>query len=134
MLPLSAALLVVVAAWIINQAIGFGVFGYPVEMNTLLWGAGIGAAASIATVVSAQVPRLLPAAGRVAALALSLITAYTVYEIVLLAFTPVLGGVGAFTITIVARLGLLNVAWMIGLSMVCEGLRIANIHRKRLVT
>jgi hypothetical protein len=62
MLPLSAALPVVVAAWIINQAIGFGVLGYPVEMNTLLWGVSIGVAASIASVVSAQVPRLLPAA------------------------------------------------------------------------
>ena len=36
MLPLSAALLVVMAAWIVNQAIGFGVLGYPMEMNTLL--------------------------------------------------------------------------------------------------
>ena len=79
MLPLSAALPVVVAAWIINQAIGFGVLGYRVEMNTLLWGVGIGVAASIATVASAQVPRLLPAAGRVAGLALSLITAYTAW-------------------------------------------------------
>jgi hypothetical protein len=134
MLPLSAALPVVVATWIINQAIGFGVLDYPVDMNTLLWGVSIGMAASIATVVSAQVPRLLPAPGRVAGLALSLITAYTVYEIVLLTFTPVLGGTGAFTIRIVARLGLLNIAWMIGLLMVCEGLRIANIHRGRFVT
>ena len=78
-LALSAALPVVVAAWIINQAIGFGVLGYRVEMNTLLWGVGIGVAASIATVASAQVPRLLPAAGRVAGLALSLITAYTAW-------------------------------------------------------
>jgi len=53
--------------------------GYRVEMNTLLWGVGIGVAASIATVASAQVPRLLPAAGRVAGLALSLITAYTAW-------------------------------------------------------
>jgi hypothetical protein len=45
MLPLSAALPVVVAVWIINQAIGFVVLGYPVEMNTLLWGLGIGVAA-----------------------------------------------------------------------------------------
>jgi hypothetical protein len=30
MLPLSAALPVVLAAWIVNQAIGFGVLGYPI--------------------------------------------------------------------------------------------------------
>ena len=63
MLPLSAALPVVLAAWIVNQAIGFGVLGYPMEMNTLLWGLAIGVAALAATAVSARVPRLLPARG-----------------------------------------------------------------------
>ena len=54
-LPLWAALPVVVAAWIVNQAIGFGVLGYPVELNTFLWGVAICAAALIATAVSALV-------------------------------------------------------------------------------
>jgi hypothetical protein len=90
MLPLSAAL----AAWIVNQAIGFGVLGYPMEMNTLLWGLAIGVAALAATAVSAQVPRHLPAGGRAATLTLAVIAAYAVYEIVLLAFAPALGGSG----------------------------------------
>jgi hypothetical protein len=94
MLPLSAALLVVMAAWIVNQAIGFGVLGYPMEMNTLLWGLAIGVAALAATAVSAQVPRHLPAGGRAATLTLAVIAAYAVYEIVLLAFAPALGGSG----------------------------------------
>jgi hypothetical protein len=34
MLPFSSALLVVFAAWIVNQAIGFGSLGYPVELHT----------------------------------------------------------------------------------------------------
>jgi hypothetical protein len=62
-LPLSAALPVVVAAWIVNQAIGFCVLGYPVELNTFLWGFAIGAAALIATAVSTLVRRL-PSIGR----------------------------------------------------------------------
>ena len=94
MLPSSAALLVVMAAWIVNQAIGFGVLGYPMEMNTLLWGLAIGVAALAATAVSAQVPRHLPAGGRAATLTLAVIAAYAVYEIVLLAFAPALGGSG----------------------------------------
>jgi hypothetical protein len=64
-LPLSAALAVVVTAWIINQAIGFGVLDYPVELNTFLWGFAIGAAALIATAVSTLVRRL-PSIGRLA--------------------------------------------------------------------
>jgi hypothetical protein len=76
MLPLSAALPVVVAAWIVNQAIGFGVLGYPVELNTFLWGFAIGAAALIATAVSALVLHLLPAIGRLGELALAILAAY----------------------------------------------------------
>lgn len=120
MLPSSAALLVVMAAWIVNQAIGFGVLGYPMEMNTLLWGLAIGVAALAATAVSAQVPRHLPQGGRAATLTLAVIAAYAAYEIVLLAFAPDLGGSGAFTMTIIARLGLLNVVWMLGLVAACE--------------
>ena len=120
MLPLSAALPVVLAAWIVNQAIGFGVLGYPMDMNTLLWGLAIGVAALAATAASAQMLRLLPAADRVTALALALIAAYAAYEIVLSAFTVVLGDGGAFTLAVVARLGLLNVLWMLGLVAVCE--------------
>lgn len=120
MLPLSAALAVVTASWIVNQAIGFGVLGYPMEMNTLLWGLAIGAAALAATAVSAQVPRLVPAIGRPATHAVAVIAAYAAYEVVLLAAALVLGGTGAFTIAIIARLGLLNVIWMIGLVAACE--------------
>ena len=110
---------------------GFAVLRYPVDANTLLWGLAIGVAALAATAVSAQVLRLLPATGRAAALALALIAAYAAYEIVLLAFATVLGGAGTFTIAIIARLGLLNIAWMIGLSTVWEGWRAINIQRKR---
>ena len=132
MLPSSAALLVVMAAWIVNQAIGFGVLGYPMEMNTLLWGLAIGVAALAATAVSAQVPRHLPQGGRAATLTLAVIAAYAAYEIVLLAFAPDLGGSGAFTMTIIARLGLLNVVWMLGLVAACEiaALLIAATRRR----
>jgi hypothetical protein len=120
MLPMSSALPVVVAAWIVNQAIGFGVLGYPVELKTFLWGFAIGAAALIATAVSALVLQLLTAIGRRVELALTLFAAYVAYEVVLFAFTPVLGGAGAFTFTIVARIGSLNVLWMIGLVLAYE--------------
>jgi hypothetical protein len=73
-------LAVVVTAWIINQAIGFGVLDYPVKLNTFLWGFAIGAAALIATAVSTLVRRL-PSIGR---LALALLAAYVAYEVVCL--------------------------------------------------
>jgi hypothetical protein len=133
-LPLSAALPVVVAAWIVNQAIGFGVLGYPVELHTFLWGFAIGAAAFIATAVSALVLRLLPAIGRPAELALALLAAYAAYEVVLFAFTPVLGGAGAFTVAIIVRIGLLNVLWMIGLVVAYEPLKVFVLKHQQFVT
>jgi hypothetical protein len=134
MLPLSSALPIVAAAWIVNQAIGFGVLGYPFELNTFLWGFAIGAAALIATAVSALVLRLLPAIGRPVELALTPLAAYVAYEVVLFAFTPVLGGGGAFTVTIIARIGLLNVVWMIGLVLAYEFLKLFVLKRQPFVT
>jgi hypothetical protein len=119
MLPLSSALLVVGAAWIVNQAIGFGALAYPVDMNTVLWGIAIGAAAMLATVASALMLRRLARTSHSIAISLALVAAYATYEIVLFAFTPALGGAGAFTVAIVGRLAALNILWTIGLLAVC---------------
>jgi hypothetical protein len=131
-LPLSAALTVVVAAWIINQAIGFGVLGYPVELNTFLWGFAIGAAAHRDRGIDAGTH--LPSIGRPVELALALLAAYVAYEAVLLAFTPVLGGTGAFTVAIIARIGLLNVLCMIGLVAAYELLKAFALKHQEFVT
>src|SRR5262249_61757546 len=63
MLPLSSALLVVAAAWIVNQGIGFGALHYPIDANTILWGIVIGAAALAATTAAAGALRLAHARG-----------------------------------------------------------------------
>jgi hypothetical protein len=133
MLPLSTALPVVAAAWIVNQAIGFGLLGYPIKLNTFLWGVAIGAAALIATALSALVLRLLPPIGRPVELALTLLAAYVAYELVWFAFTPMLGGAGAFTVGIIARIGLLNVLWMIGLALAYEVLKVVVSKHQQFV-
>jgi hypothetical protein len=128
MLPLRPALLVAAGAWLVNQGIGFGVHHYPVDTNTIMWGLAIGMGAVSATAASA-VLRILPPNRTPLVLALTLICAYGVYEVVLLAATPFLGGAGAFTTAIVARLGFLNVAWLIGLVAACEIVRLVNPFR-----
>jgi hypothetical protein len=130
-LPWRPALLVVVAAWLINQAIGFGVHHYPVDASTIAGGFVLGAAALAATAVSIVILRALLPNRLLPALALALICAYAAYELVLLAATPVLGGEGAFTTAIVARIGSLNVAWLIGLVAACEIVRLVNPYRRR---
>ena len=134
MLPLRPALLVVGGAWLVNQGIGFGALHYPVNTNTMLWGLAIGVAALAATAVAAVIPRLMPQGRTPLAfalvLALALACAYGAYELALFAATPFLGGTGSFTTAIIGRIGLLNVAWLIGLVATCEIVRLINPFRR----
>jgi hypothetical protein len=133
-LPLQSALLTVTAAWVVNQAIGFGVLHYPVDMNTILWGLVIGMAALAATVTSTIVLRMLRRNGTPVALGFALIGAYAAYELVLLAATPLLGGAGGFTTVIVGRLGVLSVLWLIGLVAACEVFRLLTSRLRHQVS
>ncbi|WP_456622436.1 MULTISPECIES: hypothetical protein [unclassified Bradyrhizobium] len=126
MLPLRPALLVVTGAWLVNQTIGFGVLHYPIDAGTIAWGFVIGAAALLATAASSAVLRVLPQGRTPLMLALTLVAAYTAYELALLAATPALGGEGAFTVAIVARIGLTSAVWLAGLVAVCEIVRLID--------
>jgi hypothetical protein len=130
-LPLQPALLVTLAAWLVNQAIGFGFLHYPLDATTLAWGFAIGVAALAATAASAAVLRLTARTGAVGALGAALIGAYAAYEFVLFAATPFLGGAEDFTAAIVGRLGVLSVLWAIGLVAVCEVARVLNHALRR---
>jgi len=61
----------------------------------------------------------------------ALAAAFFAYEAVLLACTPVLGGIAAFTFAIVTRLGVLNIAWLIGLAACCATAIALNDMRLR---
>jgi hypothetical protein len=130
MLALRRALLVVTGAWLVNQAIGFGVHHYPIDTNTMMWGVAIGVGTIVATAASIATLRILPANRTPLVLALTLLCAYGAYELVLFAVTPFLGGAGAFTAAIIARLGFLNVVWLIGLVGACEIVRLINPFRR----
>src|SRR5581483_8862149 len=66
MLPPRGALLTIAAVWLLNQALGFGLLGYPWTMDALLWGLAIGTAAELATVMAAAVLARLRAMERLA--------------------------------------------------------------------
>lgn len=126
MLPLRQALLVVSGAWLVNQTIGFGALHYPVDGSTIAWGFVIGSAALLSTAAASTVLRMLPQDRTPLMLAITLVAAYAVYELALLAATPFLGGEGAFTAAIVARIGLTSAAWLAGLIAVCEIVRLVD--------
>ncbi|BAL76601.1 hypothetical protein [Bradyrhizobium cosmicum] len=126
MLPLRPALLVVTGAWLVNQSIGFGVLHYPIDGSTIAWGLVIGAAALLATIAASSILRMLPQGRAPLMLALALAAAYAVYELALLAATPLLGGEGAFTAAIVTRIGLTSAVWLAGLVATCEIVRLVD--------
>jgi hypothetical protein len=130
-LPLSPALLVVAAAWAVNQAIGFGALHYPVDANSILWGTAMGAAALAGTAAAAAALRLSRRLNGFIALGLALVAAYAAYELALFAATPFLGDEGAFTAEIVGRLGGISVLWLIGLVAASETMRLVVPHLRR---
>lgn len=125
-LPLRPALLVVTGAWLVNQCIGFCALHYPVDASTIAWGFVIGAAALLATAAASIILRMLPQGRTPLILAITLVVAYVVYELALLAATPFLGGEGAFTAAIVTRIGLTCAVWLAGLSTACEIIRLVD--------
>ena len=131
MLPLRPALLVVTGAWLVNQCIGFGALHYPIDSSTMAWGFVIGAAALVATAASSAVLRMLPQGRTPLMLAITFVAAYAAYELVLLAATPVLGGEGAFTAAIVARIGLTSAVWLASLVAACEIVRLVDPFRRK---
>src|SRR5215471_13146701 len=72
-LPLRSALAAIVAVWLVNQAIGFGLLGYPRTLDTAAWGLVIGVAAVVATLIAAMMFRRLASIGRFAIYPLALI-------------------------------------------------------------
>lgn len=108
------ALLTVMVIWLVNQAIGFTVLGYPWTVNTILWGFAIGAAALPAAILASAAIRL-GLCNNLAAIGAAFVLAFGAYEGGLFLLTFWLGGADAFTPAIVGRVALLNLGWTVGL-------------------
>ena len=109
-----AALLTVAAIWLVNQATGFAVLGYPWTVDTILWGFTIGAAALLAAALAGTVLRL-GIRNDVAAIGAAFVLAFGSYEGALFLVTFGLGGAGAFTRGSVGHVALLSLGWTVAL-------------------
>ena len=133
-LSARAAVLTLMAIWLVNQAIGFGVLGYPWTVHTILWGFAIGAAALLAA-VPACVTFGLGLRNNVTAIGAAFVLAFGAYEGGLFLVTFALGGQDAFTPAIVGHVALLNLGWTVGLLGTYEILRYSGAipaERRRL--
>jgi hypothetical protein len=125
-LPVRQALLAVGLVFAANQAIGFGILDYPRNLNAGGWGIGMLAAAILTTAAAWAVFRRFRGTSLYAVYPVALMTAYAVYEIVLLAMVPVLGGGEAFAVQIVGWLAFVNALWLVALIAAYELLRRLN--------
>jgi hypothetical protein len=110
------AVLLTVGLWLVNQAVGFGVLGYPWTATTLAWGVAIGAAAVLGTLAAHwTVGRLVAFRTPARALA-AFAAAFVVYEVALyVAAVSALGGTEAFAPQIVGQVLVVNAATFVGL-------------------
>jgi hypothetical protein len=136
MLRPRSAILVVVAAWLTNQIIGFGVLNYPRTLDAAAWGAVILVAAIAATVAASLVFRRWASMGRFALYPIAFVVSFVIYEVALAAATLALGGAEDFTAVIVGNIALANVVWLIGLVAASEAGRLVvgtqdAVHQSR---
>ena len=122
MLPLRSALFTTGAAWLINQAIGFGILNYPIDANTIAWG-GVILAAALGGAVAACFVLHNTRGNSVVAPAMAFVAAFTAYELLLLAATPLLGGHEALAPVVVARIAGLNLVWFLALVVTAQIMR-----------
>jgi hypothetical protein len=127
-LSARAALPTVTAIWLVNQAIGFAVLGYPRTIDTVLWGFAIGAAALLATILACVTLRS-GLRNNVTAIGAAFVLAFGAYEGGLFLVTFALGGQDAFTPAIVGHVALLNLGWTVGLVGTYEILRYSGAIR-----
>lgn len=109
------ALALIIAVWVANQAVGFVLLSYPVDATTLAWGAVLGVAAIVATLVAQVCAARLADLNGLARAGATLVAAYVAYEVVLVAVTPVLGGIASFSPAVVGEVFALNVFGFVGL-------------------
>ncbi len=98
-LPRRAAFGVMAGVWAVNQAIGFGLQSYPLDMPTLAW-SGVFAFTCAACVLTSQWVQAHVNMGAVAKIAFALCASFCVYEAVLYSASHVLGGVENFTLAV----------------------------------
>jgi hypothetical protein len=108
-LPRRDALLLTIALWLANQAIGYAVLQYPWVGLTLVWGCVLGGVAVLTTGAAQAAAAIRP--GIVAAAAASFAAAFVVYEGSLyLVSATVTGGAEIYTAPIILRILEINAA------------------------
>jgi hypothetical protein len=104
-------------AWLADQAVGYGLLGYPRTANSVAWGVILGVGAVVALLAARALADRVRARGVVVAGAAAFAGGFVAYQVVLVAATAVLAsGAEAFSLPIVGwvlRVNLLSLAGLL---------------------
>jgi len=104
-------------AWLADQAVGYGLLGYPRTANSLAWGVILGVGALVALLAAQALADRVRERGAVVAGASAFAGAFVAYQAVLVAATAGLAsGAEAFSLPVVAwvlRVNLLSLAGLL---------------------
>lgn len=115
-LSCARAVLLTLAVWLANQAVGYGVLNYPWNIKSVAWGVAIGLAAVVGTLAAHRAMTGLRAFTSPVRILAAFVAAFALYQLVLYAAAvSVLGGTGTFTPRIVGQVLLVNAATLVGL-------------------
>lgn len=117
---LRASLRVMIAVWLANQVLGFGLFHFPRTPDTFLIGIAIGGAAGVGTIAAWVVLNQMRSRPVLLRLGVALLVSFGIYELTLLAAVVFLGDLETFRPAIVAELGLINAVSLIGMVVLNE--------------
>lgn len=107
-------LMLVIAAWLSNQIVGYGILGYPQNTESFAWGAAIGLAAILAFMGARAATAF--AGTRPFGLAAAFLAAFAIYELALyLTGTVIFASEDAFSVAVVARILEINLVSFVGL-------------------
>lgn len=110
------AVLLTLAVWTVNQAVGFGALNYPWTGTTAAWGLAIGGAAVIGTLAAHWIAGRFPSPRAAVQALAAFVVAFAFYELSLYTVAAsMLGGTGAFATPIIARVLLINAVTLVGL-------------------
>lgn len=106
------AVATVAVAWGANQALGFGLMGYPLTSYAIGWGIALGAASLLSLAVAVAILRRGIWHMR---LALAGVAGFAAFEALLYGYAHLAGGLGTFTPAIIGQLALNEGLWLAAL-------------------
>jgi hypothetical protein len=114
--PRRDAVLLAIALWLTNQAVGFGLLHYPWAAPTLAWGVALGVAAVLGTLAALWTFRRLGSLPSLARSVAAFGVAFAFYQLTLFAVAAMwLGGTDMFAPGIVSQVLVINAVTLLGL-------------------